>query len=243
MNTMILARKHFRFLAVLLCLMVAAALPLTFTAIRADDLAGRTQRREAVATITYERKDVYAGRLSNSKAAFDLLQAFFDSNPFGKRITFSFLKDVLKSSMRRDQGFVNTPLGFGYGACGAPSLLNQLAHTAMFRDSDGQEKPLFEPRRWTRERNPTYGPHGVAIFLDPSGERSTDYRWRLNPAYDGPPPEIYIDFDERSPRSAVVTMTVIYADEAEAGKSDRPLVPTPAPLVSTPAKGNDRMSK
>lgn len=171
--------------------------------------------REHTVSIIYERQYVYGGRLINSKVAFEKLQEFFEGNPFAEQPykTYSFLADVLKNTMLPRQGYVMTQYGFGYGACGAPSLLNELVATATFMDSDGTENPVFEAVAWTRERNPTYGPYGVAIYLDPEGKRTRDYRWRLNAAYDGPPPQITVSFEETGKDSAMVTLSMRYADE------------------------------
>lgn len=172
------------------------------------------QERIYTVSITYQREQVYGGRLTNSKVAFGMLQKFFDTNPFVRRQkNFSFLMDALGSSMLPRQGYVMTMFGYGYGACGAPSLLNQLVNTAAFRDSDGREKPVFEVLVWKRENNRTYGAHGVAIFLDPAGKRTSDYKWRLNPSYDGPPPQLKITFIEIGQDEATVYMTMRYADE------------------------------
>jgi len=174
---------------------------------------GLTTTRTAEARITYYAQHVYGGRLTNAQAAFARFERWLAKNPFAERRTYSFTRDVLEDSMLEEQGFVDTAYGFGYGACGAPSLLNQLVHTARFIDSDGTEKPLFEVRRWTRERNPTYGPFGAAIYVDPTGKRASDYRWRINPAYDGATPKIEISFQMTGDKSAEVLMTVTYTDE------------------------------
>lgn len=197
-------------LVAVLCLAMTTLMP--GGSARADS---RLERTHSV-SFTYEVQHVYAGRLVNAQAAFAMLQGFFDSNPFRSGVTYSFLRDVLRNTMLPDQGYVMTMYGFGYGACGAPSLLNQLVRTAMFRDEDGVERPVFEALEWTRENSATYGRYGVAIFLDLTGPRSKDYVWRLNPAYDGPPPRITIAFDENDPDAIVVTMTMHYADEIAA---------------------------
>jgi hypothetical protein len=204
-------------------------------AVRSSVLAQKPlpYNRETSVTIIYEKQHVYGGRLDNAKAAFARLTTFFDADPFVRAVAptgtephrtelarqpFSFLRDVLRSSMLPKQGFVVTQFGFGYGACGAPSLLHELVNTAMFKDADGEEKSVFEPLAWVRERNPTYGRYGVAIYLDPdlAGKRTKDYRWRLNPAYDGPPPRITITFSDdvaTLPGGAQATMTMRYGDE------------------------------
>jgi hypothetical protein len=179
------------------------------TALAADPLNARTH----TVSMTYDRKQVYAGRLTNAKAAFAMLQTFFDGQPFVQKRNFSFLKDVLRGSMLPSAGYVMTMFGYGYGACGAPSLLNQLVRTALFRDSDGLEKPVLEALVWRRENSPTYKGYGVAILLDTKGGRSSDYVWRVNPAYDGPAPQISITMTQTGPEAAVVTMTMHYADE------------------------------
>jgi hypothetical protein len=170
--------------------------------------------REHSVSISYEAEHTYAGRLTNARAAFAMLQVFFDSDPFAPGEQYSFLSDVLKNTLLPEQGYVMTQYGFGYGACGAPSLLNQLARTATFRDSDGTEQPVFEVLEFTRERSPTYGRYGAAIFLDLTGPRSKDYVWRLNPAYNGPAPHIQIAVDDADPAHVTVTMSMRYADEA-----------------------------
>ncbi|GAB4546330.1 MAG: hypothetical protein OHK0023_05750 [Anaerolineae bacterium] len=169
--------------------------------------------REISVRITYATENVYGGRLENALASFTKLQAFFDGTVYGEARSYSFLKDVLQGNMTEADGFVNTYYGFGYGACGAPSLLNHLVHEATYRDSDGTIKPVLEMRRWKRERNPTYGKYGAAIFLDPQGTRSSDYMWRINPDYDGQLPRIRIDFERTGESSATVTMTMMYTDE------------------------------
>lgn len=193
-----------------------AAIPLALVllALAAPARAGSPLEREYSVMITYEAEHSYAGRLANARAAFAMLQAFFDSDPFAPGEEYSFLSDVLKNTMLPDQGYVMTQYGFGYGACGASSLLNHLARTAAFRDADGTEQPVFEVLQFTRERSPTYGRYGAAIFLDLEGPRSKDYVWRLNPAYDGPAPRIHISIDDINSDQVIVTMTMRYADEA-----------------------------
>lgn len=193
-------------LALILCSLMA------HTALAADPLNARAH----TVSMTYDRKHVYAGRLTNAKAAFAMLQTFLDTDPFVQKRNFSFLKDVLRGSMLPSQGYVMTMFGYGYGACGAPSLLNQLVRTAMFRDNDGVEKPVFEALVWRRENSPTYQGYGVAILLDTKGGRSSDYIWRVNPAYDGPAPQISLTLDQTGPEAATITMTMHYADEIAA---------------------------
>jgi hypothetical protein len=192
------------------------------TALAADPLDGRVYS----VSMTYDREQVYAGRLTNAKAAFAMLQTFLDTDPFGQKRNFSFLKDVLRGSMLPSEGYVMTMFGYGYGACGAPSLLNQLVRTAVFRDSDGVEKPVLEALVWRRENSPTYKGYGVAILLDTRGGRSSDYVWRVNPTYDGPAPQISITLSQTGPETATVTMTMHYADEIAADQ-----------LTATPTAG------
>ncbi|MCC7206751.1 MAG: hypothetical protein IT323_05565 [Anaerolineae bacterium] len=193
---------------------LAALALIAVFAVAAPARAGSPLEREYSVSIMYEAEHTYAGRLANARAAFAMLQVFFDSDPFAPDDEYSFLRDVLRNTMLPEQGYVMTQYGFGYGACGAPSLLNHLARTAVFLDADGTEQPVFEVIQFTRERNPTYGRYGAAIFLDLTGPRSKDYVWRLNPAYDGPMPRITITIDDADPEKVTVTMTMRYGDEA-----------------------------
>jgi hypothetical protein len=189
-----------------LTLLVALAVSLLCaTATRAE-----TARQVISVSITYEVADVYAGRLENARAAFSALEAFFESEPFSERRTFSFLRDVLNNTMLPDDGFVMTAYGFGYGACGAPSLLNHLVQTATFRAADGSVQAVWQARAWTRERSRVYGRHGVAIYLDLTGARQKDYKWRLNPLYSGDAPRLWLAYDDSTPGALTVTLTMEY---------------------------------
>lgn len=214
-------------LTVLLALALIGAVPQAAA-------SGPTTARTAEARITYYAQHVYGGRLTNAQASFARLEQWLAKNPFTQRRTYSFTGDVLEDSMLEEQGFVDTIYGFGYGACGAPSLLNQLVHTARFIDSDGAEKPLFEVRRWNRERNPTYGPFGAAIYVDPTGERDSDYRWRINPAYDGTTPKIEITFEVTGNKSAHAVMIVTYADEISLPDGEPAAKPKPTRKITPP---------
>jgi hypothetical protein len=216
-------------------------------------------RTQAV-QMTYVRADNYKNRLINARAAFDQMQVFFDKVEFKRGFNYSFLRDVLHGSMMPSQGYVNTPKGYAYGACGATSVLNQLVQTATFRDSDGKEKPVFQTIMiWTWKGDKTYGKYGATIFLDPTGVKNKDYIWRLNPAYDGPPPKITGQFDMDA---ETVYLTMTYADEppravgkaqptqqpADPGdKTDNPTVsiedPAPEGAASAPPTSPDMPPK
>jgi hypothetical protein len=164
-------------------------------------------------SLHYTADATYAGRLQNAEAAFRRLEIFLANDPFAQPKQYSFLNHVLQRSMVRGQGFVQTQYGFGYGACGAPSLLNQLAQTAYFIDSDGIERPVFEVLVWRPENSPTYGKYGAAIFLDLQGARSSDYVWQINPAYAGLPIRVSLSSEIGSSTEATFTLLLEYSDE------------------------------
>src|SRR5512143_3902705 len=88
-------------LTLVICLLMAP------TVLAADPLNARVH----AVSITYDRQQVYAGRLTNAKAAFAMLQRFLDTDPFAQKRNFSFLKDVLRGSMLPSQGYVMTMFG------------------------------------------------------------------------------------------------------------------------------------
>ncbi len=179
-----------------LCACLVGSIPPTHAASEVSPL------REVSVSFSYHPLQVYGGRLTNSKAALVLLYklfARFPSEPNLLKEPLSFVNDVIGGKFHQKDGFVWTDYGYAYGTCGAASLLNQLARTALFRGSDGRMRPLFLVLKYTRERNPTYGTFGAA-----------DYVWRLNPDYRGPVPRIAIRFHETKAGGGVVTMSMRY---------------------------------
>ncbi len=164
-------------------------------------------------TVGFVYVTTYKNRLQNALAAVNQMQQFFDSVQWQQGQQYSFLRDIVHNSFRSEDGYVDTPLGFGYGSCGASSLLNKLVKTAKFRDKDGVEKPVFESVLvWTWRGDKTYGKWGATIFIDPAGlkgHQTKDYVWRLNPAYSGPPPKLTTHFDMVGETDSV---TMEYAD-------------------------------
>jgi hypothetical protein len=162
----------------------------------------------------YVEADNYPNRLVNARAAFDQLQAFFDTVEWQPNKRYSFLNHVLHGTFDPKAGYVMTEKGYAYGACGAPSLLNHLVQTATFRDWDGSVQPVFQAVSvWTWTGDDTYGPYGATIYLDTTGTRITkDYVWKLNPAYHGRAPKITIAFDATT---NTFGLTMIYADNGE----------------------------
>jgi hypothetical protein len=200
--------------------------------------------------MTYVQSDNYRNRLVNAKAAFDQLQAFFDTVTFKHGVNYSFLRDVLHGSLTPENGYVNTEKGYAFGACGASSLLNKLVQTATFRDQGGKEVPVFQATLvWTWKGDKTYGKYGATIYLDPTGKRiNKDYVWHLNPAYDGPAPRVTSQFDMDS---MAVSLTMTYADEASmssgmqgtpgspAGTLARTAEATPTPVQTADESAGD----
>lgn len=194
--------------AILVSLAVICSVPLIFAR---PARAWLELTRVYTASMTYPA-DNYKGRLINAKAAFVQLQTFFDGTAMQPGTPYSFIHAVLHDTISPDAGYVMTEKGYGYGACGASSLLHNLVSNALFRDEDGIEKPLFEALSiWTWTGDPTYGPYGATIRVDPTGKHVKDYVWRLNPAYSGAAPTIKITFDEAT---NTASMTVSYADES-----------------------------
>ncbi len=174
-------------------------------------------------TVGFVYVTVYKNRLVNAQVTINLMQKFFDKVDWKKETQYSFLRDVMHNQVSADDGFVNTPLGFGYGSCGGSSLLNKLVVTSKFRDTDGTEKPVFLPVLiWTWRGDKTYGKWGATIFVDPSGVHTKDYIWKLNPAYNGMPPKISTHFDMQG---ETVSITMQY--------SDNPTSASPAMAVAT----------
>jgi Beta-lactamase enzyme family len=198
---------------------------------RADDAS---LSRTITVEMKYVRGDNYKNRLINAQAAFNQMNDFFGRVEFKRGFNYSFLRDVLQGSMMPEQGYVNTPKGYAFGACGASSVLNKLVQTAMFRDSDGKEKNVFQTIMiWTWKGDKTYGQYGATIFLDPSGVRSKDYIWHLNPAYDGPPPKITAQFDMAA---ETVTLTMAYGDEPPATARPKATAVVSAPTAVPPSE-------
>ncbi len=205
---------------------------------RADD---SSLVRTASVEMKYVRGDNYKNRLINAKAAVDQMQAFFGQVEFKRGVNYYFLRDVLHNSMNPSQGYVNTPKGYAYGACGASSVLNKLVQTVKFRDSDGVEKPVFQTILvWTWKGDKTYGQYGATIFLDPRGVRNKDYVWRVNPAYDGPTPSITARFEMDAES---VTLDITYGDEPTGTPTAQPTAtdsaqPTAVGSAPTAAPGS-----
>lgn len=165
-------------------------------------------------TISFPAEDRDDGRLTNAQIAFQQMQAFLDSGQFQHGVDYSFNRDVLHDALARKLGYVTTKYGYGDGVNRAASLLNALVHQAKFWHSDGTEKPVFEQVQASPLKNDrTLGAYAVQIYLDPAGVQSYDYVWRLNEAYDGPPPRIAVNFDGSA---AKASLTVTYADDIAA---------------------------
>ncbi len=174
---------------------------------------GRTAHdlsRTHTVTMSFVDEASVPPRLTNAGAAFRLLGAFFDSTALQKGVDYSFDGDILHNAMRPDDGFVAAPNGFGYGANAAASLLKNLVVNTAFWDSDGIEKPLFQRVSEAILRgDSTYSVYGVNIGVGAGG--TGDYVWHLNPAYDGPPPTITVQFDAIAKSAA---LGAHYADES-----------------------------
>ncbi|MCC7451406.1 MAG: hypothetical protein IT324_28620 [Anaerolineae bacterium] len=213
-------------IAILVCLSV-----LSLVGVRLAQADSPQFNRTFSVQFTYVKADSYKNRLVNAKAAFDELQKFFQTVKMKPGYSYSFLRDVMRGSLLPDEGYVMSPLGYGFGACGASSLLNKLVQTATFRDADGKEKPVFQTIMvWTWNGDRTYEKYGATIYLDPEGAHTRDYIWKVNPAYTGPSPEVTIDFDLAN---ETVKMTMNYADKPMPEvKKD---VPTAAPTQAAPA--------
>ncbi|MEP7286805.1 MAG: hypothetical protein ABI947_13675 [Chloroflexota bacterium] len=170
-------------------------------------------------TVGFVYVTTYKNRLLNAQAAFNQLQEFFDKVQWKPKRQYSFLRDVMGNSVRPEAGYVDTPLGYGFGSCGASSLLNKLVKTAMFRDSDGKEKPVFRSINvWTWVGDKTYGKYGATIFLDTeTGKHTKDYVWELNPDYNGPTPKFTTHFDMQA---ETVDISMEYGDEVAGTEAD-----------------------
>jgi hypothetical protein len=181
-------------------------------------------------TVTYDESNADPGRLHNAEIGFRQLQAFFDTVQFQPGVEYSFNQDVLHDAIPRNLGYVDTKSGYGDGINGAASLLNALIHRALFWDSDGNQKPVFEPVHASPIKNDKlFGVYAVMIYLDGSGAQSRDYVWRLNPAYSGPSPRITSYFDEEA---VAASLTMTYADKAPAPYGDPGSVPLGKALAS-----------
>ncbi len=195
----------------LICLL-SIALLINMPLSRAQTSYSRTH----TVTMTYVDNGSYPGRLTNAEVTFKQLQAFFDSVQFQHGIEYSFNRDVLGGQFAPSRGYINTQNGYGYGANGAASLLNNLVYNAAFWDSDGIEKPVFQRVKISVLRGDrTYSVYGVNVYPG-----VTDYVWRLNPAYDGSSPRGTIQFDATA-GTAVITLS--YADESSPPSRDLPL--------------------
>src|SRR5258708_6212632 len=182
------------------------------------------------ASVGFVYVSTYKNRLVNAQTAVVQMQHFFETVTWERGRHYSFLRDVVHNDFRPDYGYVNTPLGFGFGSCGASSLLNKLVQTAMFRDSDGTEKHVFQTIMiWTWRGDKTYGKYGATIFLDPAGVHTRDYIWQINPAYDGPPPKIMTNFDMVAEK---VDITMEYGDEPLASSAESTAAATQAATKS-----------
>jgi hypothetical protein len=205
----------------LILLIVAVCLiPVVYSA-RAQE----SQTRTFSVSMTYPEVN-YKNRLVNAKVGFKKLQEFFSKVQWKPKAQYSFLRDVIHYNMQPSDGYVMTEKGYGFGLCGASSILNKLVQTATYLDGDGTEKPLFETVLvWTWKGDPTYGKYGSTIFLgdSPSSKRNKDYVWTLNKAYNGVPPKLNIKYDDQT---RTVTLTATYSDESPD--------PTATPRINTP---------
>src|SRR5579859_1682538 len=184
---------------------------------------------EPVRTIvTFKYTHVYKNRLLNAQASISQMQKFFDMVTFQHDHHYSFLRDVMHNQLASVDGYVETPLGYGYGSCGASSLLNKLVQTAVFHDKQGREQHVFQTIMiWTWRGDLTYGKYGATIFLGTSGGNHTkDYIWQLNSGYAGPTPQITSSFDTQA-QTAQLTMT--YGDPAPNGDPSAK-IPDPQPI-------------
>lgn len=194
----------------------------------ADDTQKLDSALQKTHTVGFVYVTTYQNRLANSHATVIQMQKFFDSVQWKPDYQYSFLRDVVHNNFTPDDGYVQTPLGFAYGSCGASSLLNKLAKTTMFRDTDGLLKPVFQTvvvHTWTGDK--TYGKWGATIFLDPTGKKTEDFVWKLNPDYDGIPPKLTTNFDMVG---ETVSITMQYSDEMAA-----PATPEPTPKLKSAA--------
>lgn len=229
-------RMRSRFYPVLIAILVCLSV-LSLAGVQMAQADSPLFNRTFSVQFTYVKADSYKNRLVNAKAAFDELQKFFQKVKMKPGYSYSFLRDVMRGSLLPDEGYVMSEKGYGFGACGASSLLNKLVQTATFRDADGKEKPVFYTIMvWTWNGDRTYEKYGATIYLDPQGTHTRDYIWKVNPAYTGPAPEITIDFDMET---ETVKMTMNYADKTmpEVKKDVPTAVPTeaaPAPVTVKP---------
>src|SRR5260221_3068541 len=193
-------------------------------------------------TVGFVYVTTYKNRLTNSQATVNIMQKFFDTVEWRQDQQYSFLRDVVHNNFKPDDGSVGTRLGYAYGSCGASSLLNKLVKTTKFRDSDGVLKPVFETvvvHTWSGDK--TYGKWGATTLLDPTGKKTEDYIWKLNPDYDGPPPKITTNFDMVG---ETVSITMQYGDEVAAPTTATSASvaatsePTPAPTDEATSEPN-----
>src|SRR5258706_9853717 len=130
-------QRSFLILAVSIIL-IAAALLLPPSVSAGSPSLARTY------TVAFKYVTKYHNRLVNAEVAFKQLQEFFDKVDWKKGRQYSFIRDVMHYTVDPNGGYLDTPLGFGFGSCGASSLLNKMVKTSVFRDSDGKEKPVFQ---------------------------------------------------------------------------------------------------
>src|SRR5215468_5787224 len=103
---------------------VVAALALV-GALHPQPAAAGTPSLAVTHKVAFKYVTKYKGRLINAEAAFNQLQKFLDTVEWKENRQYSFNRDVLHNNLRTEDGYVNTPLGYAFGACGAPSLLNK----------------------------------------------------------------------------------------------------------------------
>ncbi len=222
---------------VFLLLLVLACLAQATSSVRADS----PQQRVFTVSMTYPEKN-YRNRLVNAAAGFDQLQHFFDTVQWKPNFSYSFLRDVLHNSLKADAGFVMTEEGYGYGLCGASSLLNRFVQTATFQDGSGKEQPLFQAVLvWTWNGDPTYGKYGATVYLDNTGtKKNKDYVWILNPAYHGLAPQMMVHF---TLEDRTVKLTGTYSDSvATPTKIPSTATPTKVPATKAPTKTPAKVS-
>jgi hypothetical protein len=156
-------------------------------------------------TLTIHYENAGSNRIANAVLAFQQMQAFLRRVRFVPGVEYSFNRDVLAGPPLRNQGYVDTSVGFADGIGDPASALNLLFHRALFWDKDGSEQPIFEVVEFVSVKNDrTFGAFAVDI-----APNATDFTWRLNDAYFGVEPHISCLFDVAT---ATITLTVSYSN-------------------------------
>src|SRR5258708_2132135 len=109
---MLSLRKRFYLVAFFIVLLAIGLILFSARAASAD-----TSTLSRSHTVGFVYVTIYKNRLENAQVTVNLMQKFFDKVPWKKGAQYSFLRDVMHSQVSADDGFVNTPIGFGYGSC------------------------------------------------------------------------------------------------------------------------------